>query len=108
MRQVCGNCMYKGQAEGILSRCLVDNKLHDSVFTCVHWIAPVQGISPEARVAMAMDLRSSKETQKAHQEAMGINIEANSIARSAKNASWWALGIAIVSAIISLAAILKR
>ena len=57
---------------------------------------------------MATDLRNSEEAKKAHQETIGINREANAIAKSAKNAAWWALGVAILSLIISMVIALKQ
>ncbi|MBI4991433.1 hypothetical protein HZB96_05060 [Candidatus Gottesmanbacteria bacterium] len=106
MTQGCGNCNYQGKIteptrEGIKVYCPVDKQHHDTSFKCANWTPYLNNISSEARVEMAMDLRNSEEAKKAHQETIGINREANAIAESTKNAAWWALGISILSLIIS-------
>ena len=113
MTQGCGNCNYQGKTteptrEGIKVYCPVDKQHHNTSFKCANWNPYLNNISSEARAEMVMDLRNNVEAQKVHQETMGINKEANAIARSAKNASWWALGISILSLIISIIIALKQ
>ena len=106
MAEGCGNCNYQGKIigptkEGIKISCLCDDQWRSDTFRCGRWAPFLDNITSAVRVNMAMDLRNSAKAREAHQETMEINKEANVIA-------WWALGISILSLIISTVIALKQ
>ena len=106
MDKLCGNCNFQGGSkadkQGVRILCLFDNGWHSDRHSCEHWRTYLNDISSDARVKMAIELRNNVEVQNRHQEELEIAKEANRISRSAKNASWVAIGISIASIFISI------
>lgn len=72
--------------------------------------SPVRGFDIEETPIAKAYLKEIEEekNKKNFDSKLEINKESNRIARSAKNASWWAIGISIVSIIISILAIIFK
>lgn len=111
MKQECGSCIFQAKVrterQGPEISCLLDGQWHGGGYSCNYWKEYLE-LPLAKRIEIAGEFRNSIGSQNRHQESLAVSKEANTIARSAKNAAWWAIGISIVSAIISIIAILKR
>lgn len=61
--------------------------------------------SPRSKYSLVQNWLAKKESQRQElkrDEELGISRESNTIARSAKNASWWAIAIAIISFLVAV------